>query len=265
MYHPAVRPAGHGSPPAIATATDELRPPARDWEPLTSTSLADEIAVRVEAAILDGTYAPGARIPQDDLCDRFGVSRTPVREALRKLQARNLVVVVPNKGATVRIPSRKELLDVYQVRAELEGYATELATSRFTDRTIADLETVQRRLVAMVRELGEREIGEAQAVSLQVQVNRANDDFHLLIHRTSGNERLYQLIEELGRSFPKEYVWRAVASSDEMETLNVEEHSRIRGALAAGDGEAARRAMREHILHARSVVLRHLDEHGFWS
>jgi len=265
MYHPAVRPAGPASTPAFATVTDAPRPPAHDWEPVASTSLADEIAVRVEAGILDGTYPPGARIPQDDLCDRFGVSRTPVREALRKLQARNLVVVVPNKGATVRIPSRKELLDVYEVRAELEGFATQLATARFTDRTIADLEGIQRRLVSTIGELGRHAIAEREAVSLQVQVNRANDEFHLLIHRTSGNERLYQLIEELGRSFPKEYVWRAIVSSEEMETLNVKEHGRVRGALAAGDGEAARRAMREHILHARSVVLRHLDEHGFWS
>ena len=69
-------------------------------DPPVATSLADEIAFRVESAIVEGLYPPGSRLPQDELCDRFGVSRTPVREALRKLQARNVVVVIPNKGAT---------------------------------------------------------------------------------------------------------------------------------------------------------------------
>ena len=76
-------------------------------EQITITSLADEIAFRIQSAILAGEHPPGTRLLQDELCERFGVSRTPVREALRKLQAKHLVVLVPNKGATVRAPSRK--------------------------------------------------------------------------------------------------------------------------------------------------------------
>ena len=84
-------------------------------ESITLTSLVDEIAYRLEAAILEGEFGPGTHLLQDELCARFGVSRTPVREALRKLQAQHLVVLVPNKGATVRFPSRSELSDVYVV------------------------------------------------------------------------------------------------------------------------------------------------------
>jgi DNA-binding GntR family transcriptional regulator len=94
-------------------------------DPLAPTSLTDEIVFRLENAILEGVYPPGTRLRQDELCVRFGVSRTPVREALRTLQARNLVVVMPNRGATVRIPSRKDAAELYDVRAELEGYACE--------------------------------------------------------------------------------------------------------------------------------------------
>ena len=90
-------------------------------EQITVTSLADEIAFRIQAAILAGDHRPGTHLSQDELCERFGVSRTPVREALRKLQAKHLVVLVPNKGATVRAPSRTELIDVYNVRAEARG------------------------------------------------------------------------------------------------------------------------------------------------
>jgi DNA-binding GntR family transcriptional regulator len=233
-------------------------------EPIAVTGLADEIAFRVETAIVEGIYPPGSRLPQDELCERFGVSRTPVREALRKLQARNLVVVVPNRGATVRIPTRKELMDVYDVRSELEGYACALAASRITDELIAELDEAQARLVGLVQELERRRGRDEEPAALHVQANRANEDFHAAIHRASGNERLYQIAQDLGRIFPKDYVWRAVRSSEEMEVLNVEEHARIRAALAAGDSERARREMREHILHARAVLLRYLDEVRFW-
>ena len=109
-------------------------------EPIVTTGLADELAFRLETEILDGRYPPGTRLPQEELCERFAVSRTPVREALRKLQAKNLVVVVPNKGATVRLLGRKELLDIYDVRAELEGFSCELAAARITDRCITELD-----------------------------------------------------------------------------------------------------------------------------
>jgi DNA-binding GntR family transcriptional regulator len=239
--------------------------PVLDNETIQTTSLADEIAFRVESAIIEGIYPPGSRLRQDELCNRFRVSRTPVREALRKLQARNLVVVVPNKGATVRVPTRKELMEVYEVRSELEGYACELAASHVTGDIVAKLEEAQHRIESLLQELEHHLTGDADAARLYVQVNLANDEFHDLIHVACGNDRLRQLIHELGRLFPKDYVWRAVRSSDEMRRLNVDDHLRIRGALMAGDGDAARRAMREHIIRARTVLLIYLDGYGFWT
>ena len=233
--------------------------------PLVATSLADEIAFRVESAILEGLYPPGSRLPQDELCDRFGVSRTPVREALRKLQARNLVVVIPNKGATVRLPTRKELMDVYDVRSELEGYACELAAERVSSHAIQQLDQAQRHFVRLVESLEQGRSGEGDSAAIHVQLNHANDDFHRIIHHAAGNDRLYQLTEDLGRLFPKDYVWRALQDSDDMRSLNIEEHGRIRLALAAADGETARREMRNHIGHARTVLLRYLDHLGFWA
>jgi DNA-binding GntR family transcriptional regulator len=233
--------------------------------PLMATSLADEIAFRVESAILEGVYPPGSRLPQDELCDRFGVSRTPVREALRKLQARNIVVVIPNKGATVRLPSRKELMDVYDVRSELEGYACELAAERVSSHAIQQLDQAQRHFVQLVESLEQGRSGEGDSAAIHVQLNHANDDFHRIIRQAAGNDRLYQLTEDLGRLFPKDYVWRALQDSDEMRILNVEEHGRVRAALAAADGETARREMRNHIGHARTVLLRYLDHLGFWA
>jgi DNA-binding GntR family transcriptional regulator len=233
-------------------------------EKIILTSLADEIAFRVESAILEGIYPPGSRLLQDELCERFGVSRTPIREALRKLQARNLVLVVPNKGATVRVPTRKELSDVYEVRSELEGYACELAAGRATPGVIEELDESQQRIVDLVGRLLRADMDDGELAWVHVQLNRANDDFHGVVHRTADNERLRQAIQDLARVFPRDYFWRGIRSAEEMRTLNLEEHDRVRTALSEGDGAAARRAMRAHVLHARSVLLGYLDEHGFW-
>lgn len=237
---------------------------AEELTPIVTTSLADEIAFRVESAILDGLYPPGSRLPQDELGERFAVSRTPVREALRKLQAKNLVVVVPNKGATVRLLSRKELMDIYDVRAELEGYSCQLAAERITDRRIAEVDKAQEELEDLVDRLEQQPGSERDPASLHLTLNRANDRFHGLIHRTGGNGLLVQVIKDLGTRFPKDYVSRAVRSSAEVRLINVEEHRRIRAAVGAGDGLGARKEMRQHILHARTVILRYLDDHGFW-
>jgi DNA-binding GntR family transcriptional regulator len=233
-------------------------------EPIVTTSLADEIAFRLETAILDGRYPPGSRLPQEELCERFAVSRTPVREALRKLQAKNLVVVVPNKGATVRLLSRKELLDIYAVRAELEGFSCELAAARITDACITELDRAQDELEDAVGLLDPAAPDDASAAGPQLRMKHANDWFHTAIHQTAENAPLLQMIKDLGDRCPKDYISRALRVSPEVRDLNIDEHRRIRAALGAGDGQAARQAMREHILHARTVIAAYLDEQGFW-
>jgi DNA-binding GntR family transcriptional regulator len=233
-------------------------------EQITITSLADEIAFRIQSAILAGEHPPGTRLYQDELCERFGVSRTPVREALRKLQAKHLVVLVPNKGATVRAPSREELIDVYNVRAELEGYACALASGRVSDTLLSALDRSQtgvREAVASYERKGNQTGTE---LSFDLQVAQANSEFHGAIARVAGNERLRSMIGELQDFFPKDYVWRAMTSPDEVRALNLDEHDRIRDALVAGSADRARREMRKHILHASKILLEYLDRLGFW-
>jgi DNA-binding GntR family transcriptional regulator len=225
------------------------------------TGLADEIAYRIQAAILEGEYPAGTRLQQEDLCRRFGVSRTPVREALRKLQAQHLVELVPNKGATVRSLSRRELGEVYALRAELEGFAAELAAARIGAAELAALDDAH---AAMERVIATIERGSADAAGINAAVTEANERFHGVIHEAAGNRRLAETLAELQRAFPKDYVWRAITSADEARELNLAEHVAIRDALARGDGAAARRAMSDHVAHAGAVLLAHLDERGFW-
>lgn len=192
------------------------------------------------------------------------MSRTPVREALRKLQAKHLVVLVPNKGATVRVPGRDELIDAYNVRAELEGYACALAAGNVSDGLLGALDRAQAVVVDAVATY-ERNgaIGEG-VLSPDMQIARANSEFHGAIALTARNERLRSLIAELQDFFPKDYVWRAMASTDEVRVLNLEEHSGIREALSHRSGARARKEMRNHILHASRILVDYLDRLGFW-
>ncbi len=233
-------------------------------EQISITSLADEIAFRLQAAILAGEHPPGTHLFQDEICERFGVSRTPVREALRKLQAKHLVVLVPNKGATVRVPGRDELIDVYNVRAELEGYACELACVNVSAELLAALDNAQERVAQAVTRYEQGGAAGTGDVSLDIQVAGANYDFHTAIALAGGNECLGRLVDDLQDFFPKDYVWRAMASADELRALNLDDHERIRKAFASHDGARARKEMRRHILHASVILLDYLDQHEFW-
>ena len=229
---------------------------------MVATSLADEIAFRLQAAIIDGEFAPGTHLQQDELCARFGVSRTPVREALRKLQAQHLVELIPNRGAmTVRPPTRTELVEVYELRAELEGYAAERAATAIGEAQLAALDDAQ---AVLTRLVARGPLTREEESSFDRAITTANEAFHGVIHEAAANGRLRGQLLELQRFFPKDHVWRAVRSSAEARGIAVDEHLAIRAALAAGDPQAARRAMSSHIEHAATVLFAHLDSHAFW-
>jgi DNA-binding GntR family transcriptional regulator len=229
--------------------------------PLMRTGLADEIAFRLRAAILDGEYPPGTHLQQDELCERFGVSRTPVREALRKVQAQGLVVLVPNRGATVRTPTRADLVEVYALRAELEGYAAELTAARLSDPVLAELDAAQAAAEVALTALESGTPALRTDAGFDARIREANETFHGVIHAAAGNQRLARYVRDLQDVFPKDYVWRAVSSGDESRALNLEEHAAIRDALAAGEGATARKLMTAHIEHAGRLLLAYLDAH----
>jgi DNA-binding GntR family transcriptional regulator len=234
----------------------------RASEPIALTSYADEIAFRLEAEILDGVYEPGSHLMQEEICARFGVSRTPVREALRKLQAQNLVDLIPNKGARIRVLTLSELHEVYAVRAELEGYAAALAAGIFSADHAAALESAQSQLEAVVRTLG-LPVGERAGDSfINANVTRFNEEFHAVIRDTAGNMLLDRMISDLQKHFPKDYVWKAIKSSEQIEAINVTEHRAIQQALKRNDADAARAAMTAHVRHAGEILLGHLQQRG---
>jgi DNA-binding GntR family transcriptional regulator len=233
--------------------------PAVAPEPLTILGLADEIAYRLRADILEGRLPLGAPLRHEQLAARFGVSRTPIREALHKLQATGLVELSPNRGAVVRTPARTELIEVYELRADLEGLACELACARASDEELDLLDAAQARLTAAI---GRAPVDEA---SFDTVVADANGAFHDAIHRAARNGRLHATIRDLQHFFPRDSVWRAIADDPEtLHAMNIGEHERIAAALRARRPAQARRAMREHVSGAGRILLAYLDEQRFW-
>jgi DNA-binding GntR family transcriptional regulator len=180
--------------------------PVAQPERLSIPGLADEIAYRLRADILEGRLALGAPLRHEQLAARFGVSRTPIREALHKLQATGLVELAPNRGAVVRTPQRTELIEVYELRADLEGFACELACRRASDAELDGLDAAQAQLAAAVGGAGTLDDARFDAA-----IAEANGAFHDLVHRAARNGRLTQSIRGLQHFFPRDSVWRAVA------------------------------------------------------
>src|SRR6266852_5373138 len=113
--------------------------------PSMTATKADDIALALEEAIVSGEIAPGTVLRQEQLSEQYRVSRTPVREALRRLAALGLVSFVPNRGVRVRTISRDELHEAFMVRAELESLATEVAAAKATPEDLAELDRSEER------------------------------------------------------------------------------------------------------------------------
>jgi|tagenome__1003787_1003787.scaffolds.fasta_scaffold20911826_3 DNA-binding GntR family transcriptional regulator len=217
---------------------------------------ADDIALSLEEAIVTGEIAPGAILRQEKLSEQFGVSRTPIREALRRLSALGLVSFVPNRGVRVRTLDRDDLREAFLVRAELESLATELAAPRITEEQLAELEATEIRFSELTLALrrGERDPG------LTGEWMRANHAFHDVIYTAAKAPLVERLAKSARRAFMGQAAWGAGSNIDELYVRNDLEHRAIRHALAARNPEGARVLARAHVLHSGDLLLAILEQ-----
>ncbi len=190
-------------------------------------------------AIDTGVYRPGDRLVESELADRFGVSRTPVREALQRLETQSMLA---RDGRSLIVASldHNQLAELYVVRAELEGLAARLAAKHATEEEVR----VLRHMVDEDRAL----TGDPRAMS------QANRRFHKQIHLASHNRYLVQQLDLVYRSMALMATTSLAAEGRTEATLD--EHARIVDAIAAGDGDAAYDALRAHISRAFETRLK---------
>jgi DNA-binding GntR family transcriptional regulator len=223
---------------------------------------ADDIAVVIEEAIVSGELAPGSVLRQEQLSERFGVSRTPVREALRRLAALGLVSFEPNKGVRVRTLSHDDLREAFLVRAELEALVTEIAAQKMTPESLAELETCEKRFARLTKEIRSHEPG-GNRRALMADWMRANHAFHDVLYRVDDVPYIESVAKGARRTFSGPTVWAPV--DDELEALyerNQAEHRAIRQALAAHSVAGARVLAHEHVMHSFELLTTILSHVG---
>jgi DNA-binding GntR family transcriptional regulator len=174
-------------------------------EPMTTK--ADEIALVLEEAIRSGEVAPGEVLRQEQLSEEFGVSRTPIREALRQLAAVGLVSLVANRGARVRTISREDLRETFVVWAALEGCAAELARERITQRQLRELKRAERLFADLTDKLRSADQRDLGVQSLATKWVQANDAFHDVILDAAGVKLLAEATRSARRGIYGQAIW----------------------------------------------------------
>ena len=223
---------------------------------------ADDIAVLIEEAIVSGELAPGTVLRQEQVSERFGVSRTPVREALRKLAALGLVSFEPNRGVRVRTLSHEDLREAFLVRAELEALVTETAGRRMTDEDLAELAEAEKRFARLTREMRSHEPGSDRR-GLMAEWMRANHAFHDVLYRVADMPYVESVAKAARRTFSGPAVWApANEDLDRLYERNQAEHRAIRGALEAHSLAGARELAREHVMHSFQLLTSILEHVG---
>ena len=217
--------------------SDKLKVNMNEYLPLR-----DVVFNTLRQAIITGEFAPGERLMEIALANRLGVSRTPVREAIRKLELEGLVVMIPRKGAEVAKITEKDLRDVLEVRSSLEELAAELATERMNDEIKAKLEKALQNFKEAIESENNAAIADRDV------------EFHDVIFEATGNARLIQIISNLREQIYR-YRLEYVKDTEYHVTL-LKEHQELVKAMSEGKKEEARKIMKKHIDNQEMTVIR---------
>ena len=207
-----------------------------DYKPLR-----DVVFENLRSAILEGKLKSGQRLMEVQLAEQLGVSRTPVREAIRKLELEGLVVMLPRKGAYVANISVKDLMDVLEIRACLEGLGASLAAERRDDEDIKKLESIEKEFEDAVR---------TQNIEILL---KKDVEFHECIFEAANNKKLEKMINSIWEQVQR---FRTTYVSDYNASMSLlDEHQAILKAIKEANVADAKKFAIEHIEKAEQFML----------
>jgi DNA-binding GntR family transcriptional regulator len=210
-------------------------------EIITRASLHAEVVSRLREMIVEGEIAPGARVNEREFCERFGISRTPLREALKVMATEGLVVLLPNRGARVTQLTRRDIEDMFQVMGALEALSGELAAARMAEGAIEEVRALHYEMLAHHARRDLR------------AYFRVNEAIHRAILAGADNPVLTGVYGGLAGRIRRA---RFMANmSRERWDQAVREHDAILDALVRRDGTRLGTVLREHLRHKCEVVL----------
>lgn len=210
-------------------------------QPLTRTSLHEIVVERLREMVMTGQLPPGSRVPERQLCEALGVSRTPLREALKVLASDGLVRLLPNRGAMVTEVTVQEVEDLFQVIAKLEVLSGSLLAERITEQGIAEIQSLHEQMLEHHRNRRRAEYFEL------------NQLIHNRLTELAGNSTLTDIYQSLSTKLRRA---RYVANiQDARWDESAVEHTRMMEALVARDGERLAQELSEHMLRTGQTVV----------
>lgn len=223
--------------------TEELKLDVNDYLPLR-----DVVFQTLRRAILTGTLKPGERLMEIHLANQLGVSRTPVREAIRKLELEGLVIMIPRRGAEVANITTESMKDVLEVRRALDVLCTELASERITETELAKLKAA------------EEAFNKASQDGDITQIAACDVEFHDIILKATGNVRLINLVNNLSEQIYR-YRFECIKDAGNCSAL-IKEHEMIYKAIAEHDKVAAADAAKLHIDNQEKAIMAIISNEG---
>jgi len=206
----------------------------------------EQAANNIREAIIDGLYAPGQRLYEKELCERTGVSRTSVREALRQLEAEGIVKMIPNQGPSVASLTLEEARENYEVRGALESYAFKLFNERATSSQLKEI-------VGFFSQLCK-----AYKVGKSGDIVKLKDQFYDLLIDGCGNNLIRPFLRSINARTA--FLRKITLSGSNRQSKSIEEIKKIIEHLKNKDGEAAYQASLAHVAQAQTVALKILEE-----
>lgn len=210
----------------------------------SSVTLRERIVDAIRTSIIKGDLRPGERVSEPALAEHFGISRTPIREALRQLGSEGFLTVIPRRGARVSVITEKDVREFYDLRALLEGYAARLATPLISQ---SDLD----KMLVYNEEM--EKFHHSGDLQNNLRVHRA---FHDTINKASANEQLRSLISILGNKFQRFSIHIALSGKNQEAFV---QHRNIVQAMRAGDADAAEALVRANALLGKELMIKEVN------
>ncbi|MGD6747414.1 GntR family transcriptional regulator [Streptomyces sp. BH106] len=219
--------------------------------PLQQTSMQAKVAEELRRMIISGELPPRSSLSEMTLSQTFGVSRTPIREALKQLQIEGLVEVRPRVGTFVAVPSRREITELFQMKELLEGAAARLLAFR---GNVPEVERLAANMSAA---------DEAVRAGDSEQYEKLVHDFHELIMVGADNSKLEAHYRTLMNQLAYARLVRTSLSQPGRLTESDHEHHRVLDLIRAKDGDGAERVMREHVRRSHQALMAGMDDERF--
>ena len=204
-------------------------------------TLRESILETIRDAIISGSLKPGEKVAEPELAERFGISRTPIREAFRQLESEGYLTVVPRKGAVVVTFSQRDVEEFYAIKSILEGYAARKACEKLTPREIDKLQSINDKLRVLADEGDVRHFF------------KVHDNFHELFVRAADNDKLTEMILNLVGRFQRLRI-ASLSLSGRM-AFSVQEHQKIIDAFRNGDAGLAENLVRSNAEYGGKVLM----------